>query len=356
MARPAMLTSVQRGDHHSSPLSSEQRCCRCVPKEPAGAPHACAPLMPMRAPALYNASHGSTSTPQRRRIDSEKASDVRTSALAIHVRRAAIAMFRVEDRNRVRDRVLTLASGDPRVVAGAVVGSLALHEGDRWSDLDLTFAVAGDVPVLDILDDWTRTLAAEFGAVTLFDLPAGASLYRVFLLPGCLQFDLSFTPVAAFGATSPKFRLLFGEAVTKPYTSMPPPRELFGYAVHHALRARFCIERGRVWQAEYWLSGARDAALHLACLRHDLPARDGRGFDDLPADVLDALRGALARSLDPDELLRALGVAITGLLHEAAHLRELAQMAAQIEPQLRELTRAWGSGLETPRAGGNPQG
>jgi hypothetical protein len=49
-------------------------------------------------------------------------------------------MFSIDDRNRVRDRMLALAASDPRVVAGAVVGSLALHEGDRWSDLDLTFA------------------------------------------------------------------------------------------------------------------------------------------------------------------------------------------------------------------------
>jgi hypothetical protein len=257
-------------------------------------------------------------------------------------------MFTVDDRNRVRDRVLALAAADPRVVAGAVVGSLALHEGDRWSDLDLTFAVANDVPVADVLNDWTSAILDEYDAVMLFDLPAGASIYRVFMLPGCLQFDLSFTPAEAFGATSPKFRLLFGEAVTKPYMPAPTSQELFGYAVHHALRARFCIERGRVWQAEYWLSGVRDYALHLACLRHDLPARNGRGFDDLPDETLVAFAGALARSLEPAELLRALEVAVTGLLREAAQAPEIADTAAQVEPQLRELTRAWPSELETP--------
>ena len=54
-------------------------------------------------------------------------------------------MFSIEDRNRVRDHVLRLAVSDARVVAGAVVGSLALREADRWSDLDLTFAVADDI-------------------------------------------------------------------------------------------------------------------------------------------------------------------------------------------------------------------
>jgi hypothetical protein len=39
-------------------------------------------------------------------------------------------MFSIGDRDRTRDRVLALASADSRVVAGAVVGSLALHDGD----------------------------------------------------------------------------------------------------------------------------------------------------------------------------------------------------------------------------------
>jgi hypothetical protein len=247
-------------------------------------------------------------------------------------------MFTVAERDRVRDRVLALAADDARVVAGAVVGSLALSDGDRWSDLDLTFAVVDGVPVRDVLSDWTRTLAGECDAIALFDLPAGPSLYRVFLLPGCLQFDLSFTPAAEFGATSPRFKLLFGHAVTRPHTPPPTAEDLFGYAVHHALRARFCIARGRVWQAEYWLSGVRDYALHLACLSRGLPARDGRGFDDLPPEVHAAFADALARSLDPAELLRALDAAVAGLLREGAPVRATAR---KIEPRLRELTRAW---------------
>jgi hypothetical protein len=241
-------------------------------------------------------------------------------------------VFSVEDRERVRDRVLALADADERVVAGAVVGSLAEGPGDRWSDLDLTFAVADGVEVTDVLADWTRSLVGELRAAHLFDLPRGASIYRVFLLPGCLQLDLSFTPAAAFGAAGPRFRLLFGETVEGPHAEPPDPRDLFGYAAHHALRARFCLERGRHWQAEYWLSGVRDYALSLACRTRGLPANEGRGFDDLPRDVLDRFTGAIASSLERDELLRALGSAIDGLIHEAGDL------ATKTEPDLRALT------------------
>lgn len=252
-------------------------------------------------------------------------------------------MFSVQDRDQVRGRVLEWAASDARVVAGAVVGSMAHHEGDRWSDLDLTFAVADGVPVLDVLNDWMNRLVGEFDAVHLFDLPSGPSIYRVFLLPGCLQFDLSFTPAAEFGARGANFKLLFGSAVEKPYIPPPSPHKLFGYAAHHALRARFCIERGRFWQAEYWISGVRDYGLSLACLRRDLPARNGRGFDDLPADVRDAFKEALVRSLERDELLRALKVAIAGLLREAVQAQDVQEMAAKVEPQLHELTAIWGS-------------
>ena len=246
-------------------------------------------------------------------------------------------MFSVDDRDRVRDRVLEMAASDPRVVAGAVVGGLAEGGGDRWSDLDLTFAVADAVPLSDVLGDWTREFSAEFDAAHLFDLPAGASIYRVFLLPGCLQVDLSFTPASAFGARGPRFRLLFGDAVDVPRAPPPSASELFGLGVHHAVRARFCIERSRLWQAEYWISGVRDQALALACLRRGLATAEGRGFDDLPPDVLAPFEDALVRTLEPDELRRALTGVVTGLVRESA---EAADLAARVEAQLRELCGA----------------
>jgi len=243
-------------------------------------------------------------------------------------------VFTVAERERARERVLEVARGDRRVVAGAEVGGLVGDRADRWSDVDLTFAVADGVALTDVLDDWTAQLARDLGAAHLFDLPAGPSLYRVLLLPGALQVDVSVTPAAAFGARGPRFRLLFGEAVDVPQTPPPDARELFGLAAHHAVRARTCVERERFWEAEYWISALRDHALELACLRHDLPARYGRGFDDLPAGVREPFEPALVRALERGELLRALAEAIDGLLRESAQAPDL---AAQVEADLRAL-------------------
>jgi hypothetical protein len=227
-------------------------------------------------------------------------------------------VFTVEQRDAQRDRVLALAKQDRRVVAGAAVGSLALGGGDRFSDLDLTFAVADGVPVSEILDDWTRTLSDELGAVHLADLEHGHTIYRVFLLPEALQLDLSLTPAAHFAPAGPRFRLLFGEtAHGKGIAPEPPPAaDLFGWGVIYALHTRACIERGRLWQAEHYIGAVRDRALSLACLRRELPAVQARGYDDLPADTLESFAETHVGSVEPERLRSALSAATRLLLHE----------------------------------------
>lgn len=202
--------------------------------------------------------------------------------------------FTIEQREALRDRLLRLAEEDERVVAGAAVGSLAVDEGDRFSDLDLTFGIADRVPVSEVLNDWKRTLVDELDAVHLADLERGPTIYRVFLLPNELECDLSMTPAAQFRPAGPRFRLLFGETaagepeVATPVAAgdlfIPTPAvagDIFGWGVIYALHARACIERGRVWQAEHYLGAVRDHALALACLRQGLPAVQARGYDDL---------------------------------------------------------------------------
>jgi hypothetical protein len=249
-------------------------------------------------------------------------------------------MFSAHDRDRVVARLIEAAKTDGRVRAAALVGSLSSPELDRWADVDLAFGVDDRRHVRDVLADFAAILSSEFGAVHLFDLPFGSAVFRVFLLDGCLQCDLSAMPAADFGAIGPKFKLVFGQAVTKPFVEPPSAADLFGYAVHHALRARFCIERERFWQAEYWISGVRDYALALACRSRGLPARDGRGFDELPGDVLASFHGALVAALDRGHLLASLNIAIEGLLNES---RGAVAHAKRVEPRLRELAADWSS-------------
>jgi hypothetical protein len=226
-------------------------------------------------------------------------------------------VFTVEQRNALRDHVLQLAEEDERVVAGAAVGSLAVGGGDRFSDLDLTFAVADDVPIEQVLEDWTRRITHERDAIRLTDLVRGATTYRVFLLPDALQFDLSLTPAAEFRPAGPRWQLLFGESVAGETLPTPPAAaDLFGWGVIYSLHARACIERGRLWQAEHYVGAVRDHALSIACLRQGLPAVQARGYDDLPAETLARFEETHIGALDPDALHAALSASVRELMRE----------------------------------------
>src|SRR5437867_8225261 len=139
-------------------------------------------------------------------------------------------MLTLEERDRYRDRIIEVANADPRIVSGAMVGSLigSSWGGDRWSDLDLTFALDDGVSLAEVLADWTSRLEAEFGAVRLFDVPHLSTLYRVFLLRGNLQVDLLFTLKADFGGRGRTFKLLWGRAVELSWTRPTPSKDLSG--------------------------------------------------------------------------------------------------------------------------------
>jgi hypothetical protein len=242
-------------------------------------------------------------------------------------------MFSVQERAAVRQRVLELARDDPRVVAGAEVGSLALGGGDRWSDLDLTFAIRDGVDLTEVLNDWTNDLASRFDAVPLFDLAAGPAVYRVFLLEDYLQLDLSVAPMSKFRPAGPQFNLLFGEANEAEFAQPPSRSDTLGWAVLWARHARICIERELWWQAEYCITQLRYNGMGLASLRHDLPASYGRGFDRLPQDDSDPFRGAIVKSLHHDELSRALDAGLKGLIREC----ELGEDDDRIRQRLHEM-------------------
>ena len=79
---------------------------------------------------------------------------------------------------------------------------------------------------------------------------------------------------------------------------------------------RVSIERGHVWRAERSLGALRDHARGFACHRRDLPSSFGKGHDRLPQEVLADFDGSLPSSRDPNELTRALRVAVAGLQSE----------------------------------------
>jgi len=229
-------------------------------------------------------------------------------------------MFTPEDRARLRDVLLQHASTDRSISGAAVTGSAAEEREDRWSDIDLAFGVSPASAMAQVLSDWTARMYKEHAAVHHVDLRAGAWIYRVFLLSSTLQVDLAFVPAEEFRALAPTFRLVSGKAQEPSLFPAPDPAYVAGMAWLHALHVRSAIPRGQFWQAEYMISGTRDHALMLACIRHGLPAAHGRGIDQLPAAVIAPFAESLVRRLDVAELTRAFGVAVSCLLAEIRHL------------------------------------
>ena len=178
-----------------------------------------------------------------------------------------------------------------------------------------------------MLADWTSRLIDELGAIRLADLERGHTVYRVFLLPGALQLDVSMTAAAQFRLAGPRFRLVFGDTAPDQSAVSPPPgrlfiptpavaADLFGWAVIYALHARACIERRRVWQAEHYVGAVRDHALSLACLRQGVAAVQARGYDDLPAETLARFADTHIEAVEAEALRAALAASVSALLRE----------------------------------------
>jgi len=248
----------------------------------------------------------------------------------------ARAMFTPDQRARLRTDLLERAAADPRISGAAITGSAAAEREDRWSDIDLAFGVGDASELQNVLSGWTSHMYERHGALHHVDVKSGAWIYRVFFLASTLQVDLAFVPAAEFRPLASTFRLVFGAAREPTHSPGQAPADLIGMAWLYALHARSCIARSRLWQAEFMISGVRDHGLALACVRHGLPAAHGRGMDLLPYEAAAPFEGALVRQLDVDELRRAFGVAIRGLLGEIRNID--GELAARLQGALLDLT------------------
>src|SRR5437764_14851480 len=243
-------------------------------------------------------------------------------------------MFTGEERERLRNDLIAAARADDRISGAAVTGSAALDAEDTWSDIDLAFAVQSEPD--QVIAEWTNRMYREHRAVHHMDVILGRTVFRVFLLENTLQVDLAFWSEGEFGATTPKFRLLFGKANEQEHMETRDARHLADLAWLDAFHGRSSIARGRGWQAEYMISTVRDHVLALMCLRHGLPSIEGRGLDQLPAEVISGMRETLVRRLDKDELDVAFRAVMDALITEIGILD--VELADRLTPILREVS------------------
>ncbi len=112
-------------------------------------------------------------------------------------------MFTEQEREHIRQELVSAAEADARITGAAHLGSAAIDRRDQWSDIDLALCLAADADFNEVLVDWTQRLYNDHGAVANYDVRRGTILYRVFLLKSTLQVDLSFWHATEFRATGP---------------------------------------------------------------------------------------------------------------------------------------------------------
>lgn len=256
------------------------------------------------------------------------------SKFGIHPR--VDGVFTEIDRQQIREALLAIATADKRITGVALTGSASRGGEDRWSDIDLAFGIVDGVELDEVVGDWSNQMYEDYGSVHHLDVPVGNSIYRVFFLASTLQVDLAFCPQKEFRASGPAFRLLHGIAAEPIMNSLPTWQQEAGLAWLHALHARSSIERGRIWQAEYMISGIRNHLLMMICLRLNVSPYQGRGLDLLPSESTEKLRHTFVQTLDVAELRRAFMSVTESLLAEIVMFDS--ELASRLSEPLRELT------------------
>jgi hypothetical protein len=135
-------------------------------------------------------------------------------------------------------RAVEVLGGDPRILAGYLVGGFAVGQGDAYSDVDLQL-LASDDAVGDLAGSWTDLLEriAPPAHVSPFSGAIGGSV----ITPDWLHYDLVINPASAVDvATVEGMVPLFDKAGLLPGGPVPRPdrqREPFypEFAVNHFL-------------------------------------------------------------------------------------------------------------------------
>ena len=234
-----------------------------------------------------------------------------------------MTIFTASDRDATLARVLELLEADPRIEAAVITGSLGRDQADRWSDFDLDAVVADGAECEEVAAEWVEWLYRELPVAHHYETAFGTSLVRGFLLSNGLLADLGFTPSADFSVWAP-VRVAFDRtgkataaaAAMEPWSPTPDWRGEAGFAFHDVLHACTAANRGRPWQALYYLQRVRTRTLALASERHGFESDEFRHVDDLPPSERDPLLATLVTELDRASLLRAIEIATRAFLAE----------------------------------------
>jgi hypothetical protein len=89
-----------------------------------------------------------------------------------------VLVFTSQKREQIRGELVAAAKADSRIGGAAHLGSAALGQLDRWSDIDLALCLAPDADLNEVLIDWTTRLYRDHAAVANYDVRRGRRKMR----------------------------------------------------------------------------------------------------------------------------------------------------------------------------------
>lgn len=249
---------------------------------------------------------------------------------------------------RLLEAIAALYTGDDRVLAVLIFGSLGRGDWDDDSDLDLAVVVRDDAQV-DVATETARVaaaLAAQGGRI-LFTQVAGEAAYLI--AESLCAVALDYTPLRSLTPyVLDGWRVLAGtvdaESIRAAARRNDSPGLTPGQQVRRALwlalGAEIALQRQQFWRALPTVERMRSALVEVYAVSHG----SKRGYAALETEAGAALRAKFGRTLpayfpgDPAKSVRASGDALVALLHLIEHdLDELSNGQVQLEPGEREL-------------------
>lgn len=246
-------------------------------------------------------------------------------------------LFSAEDRQQVLDAMVALLRADARVAGAILVGSGAYGFRDRFSDIDLCVVVTDAEDVFPAFREFGAAIARQLPILQQRESPRGNNSYlHIVLLENYLECDIGFVALDNLRATRKHWQVIYDHsaqleplmAASWAETAAPASvRERYQPLLHdswyYIIHAAVAVRRHEPWRALTMLEDIRRHTIDLRGIRDGYETKMGREVDVLPASFLNRLTASLPTSLDGQEILRALGVAVELFYNEVRELEQL---------------------------------
>ena len=73
-----------------------------------------------------------------------------------------ISLFTPQEREQLKEDLISAARADLQISGVAITGSAALCREDRWSDIDLALCIAPNADPAQVIANWTERMYRDY--------------------------------------------------------------------------------------------------------------------------------------------------------------------------------------------------